>query len=171
MRSTPSSASGCLEDANLTLEVLRFQMRLAKDLQCLKVESYGFAAKAIDEIGRLIGGWLRSRAEETTHEASRQPLGRDDLVREPAACRSTHAARGKRFKPGVARFVFDLERQLLLLHEELASKTYRPGPYRTFTIYEGKTRQISAAPFRDRVVHHALTGVLEPIFDSDSCPF
>ena len=78
------------------------------------------------------------------------------------------AARGKRFKSGVARFVFDLERLLLLLHEELASKTYRPGPYRTFTIYEGKTRQISAAPFRDRVVHHALTGVLEPIFDSSS---
>ena len=75
------------------------------------------------------------------------------------------AARGKRFKPGVARFVFDLERQLLRLHEELAGKTYRPGPYRTFTIYEGKTRQISAAPFRDRVVHHALTGVLEPIFE------
>ena len=94
----------------------------------------------------------------------------DDLVRELAS--SAHAAaRGKRFKPGVARFVFDLERQLLLLHEELASKTYRPGPYRTFTIYEGKTRQISAAPFRDRVVHHALTGVLEPIFDSDSRPF
>jgi len=41
-------------------------------------------------------------------------------------------------------FVFDLKRQLLLLHEELASKTYRSGPYRTFTIYEGKTRQISA---------------------------
>ena len=75
------------------------------------------------------------------------------------------AARGKRFKPGVARFVFDLERELLLLHEELTSKTYRPGPYRTFTIYEAKTRQISAAPFRDRVVHHALTGVLEPIFE------
>ena len=75
------------------------------------------------------------------------------------------AARGKRFKPCVARFVFDLERQLLRLQEELASKTYRPGPYRTFTIYEGKTRQISAAPFRDRVVHHALTGILEPIFE------
>jgi hypothetical protein len=43
-----------LEQANLTLEFLRFQMRLAKDLQCLKVESYGFAAKAIDDImGRL----------------------------------------------------------------------------------------------------------------------
>src|SRR5258707_15660111 len=43
-----------LEQANLTLEILRFQMRLAKDLQCLKVQSYGFAAKAIDEIGRLV---------------------------------------------------------------------------------------------------------------------
>ena len=51
-----------LERANLTLEVLRFQMRLAKDLQCLKVPSYGFASKAIDEIGRLVGGWLRSPA-------------------------------------------------------------------------------------------------------------
>ena len=40
-------------------------MRLAKDLQCLKVNSYGFAARAIDEIGRLAGGWLRSRPEAT----------------------------------------------------------------------------------------------------------
>ena len=53
-----------LEDANLTLEILRFQMRLAKDLQCLKFESYAFAAESIDEIGRLVGGWLRSRGEE-----------------------------------------------------------------------------------------------------------
>lgn len=49
-----------LEKANLLLEILRFQMRLAKDLQCLKVDSYGFAAKAIDEIGKLVGGWLKS---------------------------------------------------------------------------------------------------------------
>jgi hypothetical protein len=49
-----------LVQANLVLEILRFQMRLAKDLQCLKVASYGFAAKAIDEIGKLVGGWLKS---------------------------------------------------------------------------------------------------------------
>ena len=49
-----------LEQANLVLEILRFQIRLAKDLQCLKAESYGFAAKAIDEIGKLVGGWLKS---------------------------------------------------------------------------------------------------------------
>jgi hypothetical protein len=50
-----------LEQANLTLEILRFQVRLAKDLQCLKIDSYAFAARAIDEIGRLVGGWLRSK--------------------------------------------------------------------------------------------------------------
>jgi hypothetical protein len=42
-----------LEEANLNLEILRIQMRLAKDLQCLKVESYAFAARSINEIGRL----------------------------------------------------------------------------------------------------------------------
>src|SRR4051812_2174143 len=41
------------------------------------------------------------------------------------------AARGKRFRPGVARFFFHLERELWRLHEELAARTYRPGPYRT----------------------------------------
>jgi hypothetical protein len=49
-----------LRQANLTLEVLRFQVRLAKDLQYLKTVSYGFTAKAIDEIGRLVGGWLKN---------------------------------------------------------------------------------------------------------------
>ncbi len=52
-----------LETANLVLEILRFQMRHAKDLQCLKVDSYGFAAKGIDEIGKLVGGWLKSSAK------------------------------------------------------------------------------------------------------------
>ena len=42
-----------LEEANLNLGILRFQMRLAKDLLCLKIEGYAFAAKSIDEIGRL----------------------------------------------------------------------------------------------------------------------
>jgi hypothetical protein len=45
-----------LEKANLLLEILRFQMRLAKDLQCLKVDGDGFATKAIDEVRKLVGG-------------------------------------------------------------------------------------------------------------------
>jgi len=50
-----------LDDANLKLEVLRFQVRLAKDLQCLRANSYEFASKQINEIGKLVGGWLKSR--------------------------------------------------------------------------------------------------------------
>lgn len=65
----------------------------------------------------------------------------------------------------MAAFHFDQERALWKLHEELTSKTYRPGAYRRFFIHEPKERQISAAPYRDRVVHHALTGVREPIFE------
>jgi len=48
-----------LDAANLKLEILRFQVRLAKDLQCLKGNSYEFASKAIDEIARMVGGWAR----------------------------------------------------------------------------------------------------------------
>src|SRR5271167_3950754 len=75
------------------------------------------------------------------------------------------ARKGKRFRPAVASFHFDQERALWKLHEEMTTKTYRPGAYRSFFIYEPKKRQISAAPYRDRVVHHALTGVLETIFE------
>ena len=80
-------------------------------------------------------------------------------------CAATKASRGKRFRPSVASFHLDLERQLWRLHDELAAGTYRPGPYRTFTISEPKKRLISAAPYRDRVVHHALVNVLEPIYE------
>jgi len=75
------------------------------------------------------------------------------------------ARRGKRFRPDVAAFHYHLEPELWALHEELSSKTYRPGPYRTFFIHEPKLRQISAAPYRDRVVHHALVNTLEPIYE------
>lgn len=62
-------------------------------------------------------------------------------------------------------FEAEVEREILQLQEELISKTYRPGGYREFTIYERKPRKISAAPFRDRVVHHALCNIMEPIFE------
>ena len=76
------------------------------------------------------------------------------------------AARGKRFRPDVAAFTFDLEANLCALARELAEGTYAPGAYRHFTLYDrGKPRLISAAPFRARVVHHALCNVLEPIFE------
>jgi len=75
------------------------------------------------------------------------------------------AARGKRRRPDVARFLFHLEPNVCELRRELLAGTWRPGPYRTFWIRDPKPRMISAAPFRDRVVHHALTRVLEPVFE------
>ena len=44
-----------LRQANLTLEVLRFQVRLAHDLRCLRTNSYGFACRAPPEIGAMVG--------------------------------------------------------------------------------------------------------------------
>jgi len=75
------------------------------------------------------------------------------------------AQKGKRMKPNTARFNFFLEKELVRLQAELLSQTYRPGRYRSFYVYEPKPRLISAAPYRDRVVHHALCNVIEPIFD------
>jgi retron-type reverse transcriptase len=75
------------------------------------------------------------------------------------------AARGKRSRWDVSGFEYDLEDNLLELQDELRAQTYRPGPYHNFTVYDPKPRLISAAPFRDRVVHHALCNVVEPLFE------
>jgi RNA-directed DNA polymerase len=75
------------------------------------------------------------------------------------------ARRGKRDRAEVAAFEFDLEENLLRLQEELATHTYYPGPYRSFYVRDSKRRLISAAPFRDRVVHHGLINVIEPLFE------
>jgi len=72
---------------------------------------------------------------------------------------------GKRKHAEVAEFEHNLGENLLLLREELLTHAYRPGPYRSFIVVERKARKISAAPYRDRVVHHALINVLEPIFE------
>lgn len=76
------------------------------------------------------------------------------------------AQRGKRHKHAVARFGFHLETELLSLQAELVSGTYRMQPYRTFQVYEPKPRRICAAAFRDRVVHHAICRVIEPVVEA-----
>ena len=76
------------------------------------------------------------------------------------------AARGKRGRPAVAQFEFQLADNLLALQYQLQTKTYTPGAYRHFFIHSPKRRKISAAPFGDRVVHHALCNVIEPLFES-----
>ena len=73
--------------------------------------------------------------------------------------------RGKRGKPAAAGFVYCLEENLIALQQELQQDRYQPGPYTSFPIHDPKRRLISAAPFRDRVVHHALCNVIEPLFE------
>lgn len=75
------------------------------------------------------------------------------------------ARAGKRLRDAAARFERNLGPNLTTLRDELMSGAYRPGPYNTFTIYEPARRLISAAPYRDRVVHHALCAVIEPAFE------
>lgn len=79
-------------------------------------------------------------------------------------------AYGKAFRgtksPEAYAFAFQAEGEIFRLQKELREEVYHPAPYRYFTIYEPKERVISVAPFRDRVVHHALVNVLEPIYEA-----
>ena len=84
---------------------------------------------------------------------------------------ASRAAEGKKSRPDVAAFRANLEPELFRLQRQLADGSYRPCPYRTFRIVDPKPRLISAAPFRDRVVHHALTNIVEPIFERRFVPY
>jgi retron-type reverse transcriptase len=75
------------------------------------------------------------------------------------------AQRGKRFRGNVLAFNYAIERELFKLQAELRAHTYQPGAYRTFMIRDPKDRLISAAPYRDRVVHHALCNVIVPLLE------
>ena len=80
------------------------------------------------------------------------------------------ASRGKRGKPATAGFELYLADELLKLEHELETQTYQPGSYHSFYIHEPKRRLISAAPFRDRVVHHALCLQTVPYFEKRMIP-
>ena len=75
------------------------------------------------------------------------------------------AQRGKRCRPDVFAFHARLEENLFALQRELEERAWRPGKYREFYVQEAKRRLICAAPYRDRVAHHALCNVIEPLFD------
>ncbi|MDP6358322.1 MAG: reverse transcriptase domain-containing protein [Planctomycetota bacterium] len=75
------------------------------------------------------------------------------------------ASKGKRSKSSVAAFEYRLEENLLNLQTSLAIRRWAPGRYVSFTVHDPKKRLISAAPFADRVVHHALCNVVEPVFE------
>ena len=78
---------------------------------------------------------------------------------------AARARRGKSRRTDVEDWWLRREVELLSLRDELLSGAYQPGAYRFFEIYEPKRRVIAAAPFRDRVIHHALGNLLAPVLE------
>ena len=75
------------------------------------------------------------------------------------------ASKNKRFTPGYIEFRKNAEQNLDRLRQSLIDGRYTQGKYRHFTITDPKQRLISAAPFPDRIIHHAIMNVLEPVFE------
>lgn len=75
------------------------------------------------------------------------------------------ARKGKRQHADVALFSANLEENLLNIHNHLVWGSWQPGKVRSFRVFEPKQRDIEAPPFVDRVVHHALVRVVEPLFE------
>lgn len=101
-------------------------------------------------------------------DATHAGLSFEDLVAAYFDCRRT-----KRNTASALAFEADLERNLVGLFDELAAGAYRPGPSVCFVITRPKPREVWAAQFRDRVVHHLLYNRIGPRFErsfiADSC--
>lgn len=75
------------------------------------------------------------------------------------------ARKGKADREEIQGFSANLWLNLGGIQNDLLAGTYRIGRYREFTEYEPQKRDIMAAPYRDRVVQHALMNIIEPIWD------
>ncbi|MDA8082285.1 MAG: reverse transcriptase domain-containing protein [Nitrospiraceae bacterium] len=76
-----------------------------------------------------------------------------------------NARKGKSWQRAIKAFDQDIEGNLLLIRDLLLNKTFHTSPYETKIITEPKTREIFILPFApDRIIHHALMNVLEPIW-------
>lgn len=87
------------------------------------------------------------------------------LERENLRTAFGRASRGKRARSDARRFAEHLEENLLCLADDVRSGEYVPGPPHRFTIHDPKERIITAPAFRDRVLHHAVMGPCEPVFE------
>lgn len=72
---------------------------------------------------------------------------------------------GKEGKADVQAFGLKIEDNLFALHEDLATGAYRHGGYEAFIVNDPKPRNIHKASVCDRVLHHAVVRVIEPLFE------
>lgn len=71
----------------------------------------------------------------------------------------------KRYRRKLQKFELNFEDRLIDIQKRLKTGRYRPKQYHQFLVYEPKLRQVSAPAFIDRVVHHAIINIIEPLFD------
>lgn len=77
------------------------------------------------------------------------------------------ARKGKLFQYGVKTHMKNQESNLLELQSKLINKTYKTSQYDVFKVYEPKEREVYRLPyFPDRICHHAIMNILEPVFVS-----
>lgn len=109
-----------------------------------------------------------SSASAPSADSTVGPYPFSDLVQAYYDCR-----RSKRNSASALAFEMDLERNLVELHDDLTAGTYRPGRSICFVVTRPKAREVWAASFRDRVVHHLLYNHVAPrfyaSFIADSC--
>ena len=97
---------------------------------------------------------------DNTHEKA--CIGLDDLFEAYADCRTN-----KRNTMNALSFELDYESELVALCDEINKGTYRPGRSIAFVVNKPVTREIFAADFRDRVVHHLIINKLNPVFEKE----
>ncbi|SES12798.1 Retron-type reverse transcriptase [Vreelandella subterranea] len=95
-----------------------------------------------------------------------------ERIADPENLRNAYhrAARGRRNSAGYLNFKEYEAAWLAKLRRDILDQTYKPGKPREFWVFEPKPRPITAAPFQDRVVQHALCAVIGPIFEAGMLP-
>ncbi|MDX9855734.1 MAG: reverse transcriptase/maturase family protein, partial [Candidatus Moranbacteria bacterium] len=102
----------------------------------------------------------RERERERERESKNTYFTFRNLLKAYYDCRKR-----KRKTANAARVELNFEKELLKLEQELQSRTYSPGKSICFVVTYPTIREIFAADFRDRIVHHLLVSYLEPIFE------
>lgn len=75
------------------------------------------------------------------------------------------AKKGKSNDNDVLEFEYDLENKIIEIQKQFKEEKYQFSGYKTFKIYEPKERTISCASFQDRLIHHAICNIINPITD------
>jgi RNA-directed DNA polymerase len=101
----------------------------------------------------------------------REPIAVSDIATwHNLALAAWKAARGKRTRPDVVRFMANADCSLARLAWDTLGGRTPYGGYRSFEIHDPKTRLIHAACFEDRVLHHAIMNLAEPVFERALVP-